>query len=170
MGQMLDLVSQPQGRQPRLEDFNLKLYKQIVTYKTAFYTFYLPISSALIMMGFASPENLRVTREVCIAIGVKFQIQDDYLDCYGDPEKIGKIGTDIMDHKCSWLCVQALDRMTNAQLALFKTHYGKHDAESEAQIKQLYKDLDLESLYLKQEESSLASNKGTLGPSPYTVV
>ena len=48
------------------------------------------------------------------------QIQDDYLDAFGDPEVIGKIGTDVEDNKCSWLVVQALERASPEQRAVIE--------------------------------------------------
>jgi len=44
-------------------------------------------------------------------------MQDDYIDCFGDPELTGKVGTDIEDNKCSWLIVQALAIANHEQRA-----------------------------------------------------
>ena len=57
-------------------------------------------------------------------MGEFFQIQDDYLDCYGAPEVIGKIGTDIEDNKCGWLIVQALARVSPSQRAILEVIFS----------------------------------------------
>jgi len=48
---------------------------------------------------------------------IKINLKDDFLDCYGDPEITGKVGTDIEEKKCSWLVIQAL-RKSNEQQTL----------------------------------------------------
>ena len=50
--------------------------------------------------------------------------QDDYLDCFGDPEITGKVGTDIEDNKCSWLVIQALRDATPEQMQALQVSQG----------------------------------------------
>lgn len=50
-------------------------------------------------------------------LGISFQIQDDYLDAFGDPKKFGKqTGGDIMADKKTFLMVKALEMATQPQL------------------------------------------------------
>ena len=87
-------------------------------------------------------------------MGEYFQIQDDYLDCFGDAEVIGKVGTDIQDNKCSWLVVQALERCSRTQKKQLEANYGVWDDAKVVKVKKLYNDLDLQGVFAEYEEAS----------------
>ncbi|KAK6523788.1 Farnesyl pyrophosphate synthetase [Arthrobotrys megalospora] len=151
LGQLLDLITAPEDRVD-LSKFSLEKHSFIVIFKTAYYSFYLPVALAMYMAGVATPENLKQAHDVLIPLGEYFQIQDDYLDCYGDPEHIGKIGTDIKDNKCGWLINQALSIATAEQRQILDDNYGQKNDEAEARVKQVFLDLQLEKRYQDYEE------------------
>jgi geranylgeranyl diphosphate synthase type II len=50
-------------------------------------------------------------------LGIAFQIQDDILDLYGDPEKFGKqVGGDIISNKKTYLLLRAIEKQTNNEI------------------------------------------------------
>ena len=50
-----------------------------------------------------------------VDLGVAFQLQDDWLDVYGDPATFGKeIGGDIMNNKKTFMLINAMNRATGA--------------------------------------------------------
>jgi geranylgeranyl diphosphate synthase type II len=50
-------------------------------------------------------------------LGIAFQVQDDYLDAYGDPAKFGKqVGGDIVSNKKTFLMIKALESANASQL------------------------------------------------------
>ncbi|CAN8095521.1 unnamed protein product [Discula destructiva] len=151
IGQLTDLLTAPEDK-VNLDSFSMEKYRFIVIYKTAYYSFYLPVALALHQLNIGTPENLKQAEDILIPMGEYFQVQDDYLDNFGLAEHIGKIGTDIMDNKCSWLVNQALAIATPEQRTILEENYGQKDKDKEAVIKKLYNDMKLEQRYKDYEE------------------
>ncbi|GAD92023.1 hypothetical protein PVAR5_0609 [Paecilomyces variotii No. 5] len=154
LGQLCDLITAPEDN-VNLDNFSMDKYMFIVTYKTAYYSFYLPVALALYYLQVATEKNLRQAHDILIPLGQYFQIQDDYLDAFGDPSVIGKIGTDIQDNKCSWLINQALQRANPEQRKTLDTAYGRKDGELEAKVKTIFNELQLEQVYKDYEEKTV---------------
>lgn len=83
-------------------------------------------------------------------VGLAFQLQDDYLDVYGDPAVFGKkIGGDILCGKKTYLLINAYQRADEATKALLLTLIGNNSMEAEAKIKavtDIYNALDIPAL------------------------
>lgn len=152
-GQLLDL----QCKNITLKDFTYSRWELIVKYKTAFYSFYLPVALGMQVAGIRDQASYDAAREPLLLMGVYFQAQDDYLDAFAPPETLGKIGTDIQDKKCGWLFVQAYHELCSPeQKAYLDEHYGKCKVQTpeEQKIKDIYKEIGLEQKYTDYESKS----------------
>lgn len=140
-----------------LQDLTPQRWNLIVKYKTSFYSFYLSVAFAMTLAGVTDQTAYDAAREILVTMGVYFQAQDDFLDCYATPEVLGKIGTDIADKKCGWLFTKAYHELANdSQKAFLDEHYGKCKVGSpeEQKIRDLYTELGLKEIYAKYEQDS----------------
>ncbi|OIV96044.1 hypothetical protein TanjilG_27148 [Lupinus angustifolius] len=150
--QMIDLITTLEGEKD-LSKYTLSLHRSIVQYKTTYYSFYLPVACALLMLGENLDNHINV-KNILVEMGTFFQVQDDYLDCFGAPETIGKIGTDIEDFKCSWLVVKALELSNEEQKKVLNENYGKPDLANVSKVKALYNELNLQGVFAEYESNS----------------
>lgn len=65
--------------------------------------------------GIKDPEIFRQAIPVLMKMGHFFQVQDDYMNGFGDSKIRGKNDTDIQKGKCTWFVVVALHRATSKQ-------------------------------------------------------
>lgn len=68
------------------------------------------------MLGGATEKDAKLIYDFGIHIGLAFQLQDDYLDVYGDPAVFGKkIGGDICCNKKTFMLIKAMEKADMAQ-------------------------------------------------------
>jgi geranylgeranyl pyrophosphate synthase len=94
LAEMQDVHFEYEPKEVSEEDI-LRLYR----YKTANYTFSLPLKIGVISAG-ADDGQIRLLDQIGEQLGVAFQIKDDELGIFAPEEKIGKsVGIDIRDNK-----------------------------------------------------------------------
>ena len=81
-------------------------------------------------------------------MGVAFQIQDDLLDTFGDPEKFGKqVGGDILQNKKTYLYLTALkkaDAATKKELKEIYFNQKLEGTEKVERVKSIFRALEIE--------------------------
>ncbi|WP_396194651.1 polyprenyl synthetase family protein [Flavobacterium sp.] len=90
------------------DDVTIPEYLKMIEYKTAV------LVAAAMKMGAivaeTSAENAEAIYHFGLNLGLAFQLQDDYLDAFGNPETFGKqVGGDIIENKKTYLYLKALE-------------------------------------------------------------
>ncbi|WP_300566593.1 polyprenyl synthetase family protein [Flavobacterium sp.] len=90
------------------DDVTIPEYLKMIEYKTAV------LVGAAMKMGAivaeTSEENANLIYDFGLNLGIAFQLQDDYLDAFGDPLTFGKqVGGDIIENKKTYLYLKAIE-------------------------------------------------------------
>jgi geranylgeranyl diphosphate synthase type II len=96
------------------DDVSIPDYLKMIEYKTAV------LVAAAMKMGAiiaeTSEENANLIYDFGLNLGLAFQLQDDYLDAFGNPETFGKqVGGDIIENKKTYLYLKAYEFATKEQ-------------------------------------------------------
>ena len=113
-----------------------------------------------------SADPYALAQRILIPLGEYFQVQDDFLDFAIPPEKLGKVGTDIIDNKCSWCVNTALAIATPEQRAVLDANYGRKDKDAEARVKALYEEMGIRKKYEEYEEAAYKRIMGLIDTIP----
>lgn len=121
-------------------DVTVPEYLKMIEYKTAV------LVAAAMKMGAiiaeTSTENANLIYDFGLNLGIAFQLQDDYLDAFGDPETFGKqVGGDIIENKKTYLYLKGMEfanGVDKQELAdLFSVQMEENEAKI-AQVKEIF--------------------------------
>lgn len=146
-GQQLDMDME----QMQPEQVNYDHYVNMIALKTSV------LLAASLQMGAitggGSEGNQRHLYEFGKNVGIAFQIQDDYLDAFGDPEKFGKKqGGDILVNKKTFLLLKALELCNPAQRKHLHTLMETNPDSKVAEVLQVFHDCRVDEWAEKEKD------------------
>lgn len=97
------------------------------------------------LLGGAGEGNQHNLYEFGRNLGIAFQVQDDYLDVFGDPHKVGKqIGGDIVANKKTFLLIHALEIASPVQLDVLKEAMNAENNSKIERVTNIFKDCNVD--------------------------
>jgi len=161
LGKVLKLFSNTaaqvcEGQQYDLEfeerdDVTMDQYMQMIGLKTAVL---LACSAKMgAMIGGADEETAGNLYRYGYALGLAFQVEDDYLDAFGNEKVFGKpIGGDIVNGKKSWLTIRAGELDGAAMSEALSMPVDTEEAKSARimAVKEIYKRLGVDKMARKE--------------------
>lgn len=115
------------------DDVMLPEYLKMIEYKTAV------LVAAALKMGAIVAGASETSQEQMYAfglnLGIAFQLQDDYLDVFGDPETFGKqVGGDIIENKKTYLYLKAMNSESEMMTKELEHLYSIQPKENETKV------------------------------------
>lgn len=132
-GQQLDMDFE------KMEGVDFASYENMISLKTSVL---LAASLQLgAILGGALERNQNLIYEFGRKLGLAFQVQDDYLDAFGDAAKFGKqIGGDILANKKTFLLIHALETASPSQKEKLSGLLAGHSASKVDEVLTIFKD------------------------------
>ena len=109
------------------------------------------------IIGGAGEANCNSIYNFGLNLGLAFQIQDDYLDAFGDPTKFGKdVGGDIRQNKKTFLLLHALEVATPEQKAIINELISANPADKVEKMLSIFKACNVDAWAKQLKEQYLA--------------
>ena len=147
-GQQLDIDFETR------DDVTIEAYLQMITYKTSV------LVAAAMKMGAIIAEVDAIEGELIydfgLNIGIAFQLQDDYLDTFGDEAQFGKqIGGDISENKKTFLYLKAMEVCEMKDKEKLRTLYKStaNNAHKINEVTQIFKKNNISEITILEIES-----------------
>ncbi|HVK96241.1 MAG TPA: polyprenyl synthetase family protein [Flavisolibacter sp.] len=105
------------------------------------------------VLGGALERNQHLLYEFGKKLGLAFQVQDDYLDAFGDPQKFGKqVGGDIKGNKKTFLLIHAFDAASADQKEKLNTLLQSESRDKVGKVISIFKECKVDEWARKLKE------------------
>jgi geranylgeranyl diphosphate synthase type II len=109
------------------------------------------------ILGGTGERNQNLLYEFGRKLGLAFQVQDDYLDAFGDPQKFGKqVGGDIKSNKKTFLLIHALETASQEQKNELLQLMNRNDDGKVEEVISLFKQCKVDEWAAELKEKFIA--------------